>query len=178
MSPVDMWTESSQNIGANNLFTAEGYEVRLLWREDEVKLPKNFFSAMEQLKSLEQHLHKADKLQKRYQEIIETDVKAGYVSKVEQVEFNVNRDKLQFLLPNYPVFNPHKDKKIRIVCDTAADYRFVALKNKIFPGPDLLRTLIGMIFRFQEHQIALSDDIEAMFLHVDVQEMTVGAYKL
>ena len=33
-------------------FTSERYEVGLLWREEEVKLPNNFYSAMGQLSSL------------------------------------------------------------------------------------------------------------------------------
>ena len=77
-------------------FTGEGYEVGLLWREDEVKLPNNFYSAKGQLKSLERRQQKDDMLQKRYQKIIDTDVKAGYVRKVQQVELNETRDKLQW----------------------------------------------------------------------------------
>ena len=44
----------------------------------------------------------------------------------------------------------------------------VALNDKLLPGPDLLQSLIGIIFRFREHQIALSADIEAIFLQVAV----------
>ena len=55
----------------------EIYEVGLLWREDEVKLPNNFYSAMGQLKSLERRLQKDETLNKRYQETIDTDVNAG-----------------------------------------------------------------------------------------------------
>ena len=43
-------------------FTGERYEVGLLWREEEVKLPNNFYSAMGQLKSLERRLQKDDML--------------------------------------------------------------------------------------------------------------------
>ena len=35
-------------------------------------------------------------------------------------------------------------------------------------GPDLLQNLVGIIFRFREHPIALKADIEAMFLQVKV----------
>ena len=43
-------------------FTGERFEVGLLWREDEMKFPNNFQSAMGQLKSLEGLPHRADKL--------------------------------------------------------------------------------------------------------------------
>ena len=56
-------------------FNGERYEVGILWREDEVKLPNHFYSAMGQLKSLERHLQKDETLKKRYQETIDTDVR-------------------------------------------------------------------------------------------------------
>ena len=149
-------------------FNGERYEVGLLWREDEVKLPNNFYSAMGQLKSLERRLQKDETLKKRYQETIDTDVNAGYVRKVDQAELNETKDKLQWYLPHHPVINPHKPEKVRRVCNAAAKYQGVALNDKLLPGPDLLQSLIGIIFRFREHQIALSADIETMFLQVAV----------
>ena len=147
-------------------FTAERCEVGLLWREDEVNLSKKLYSAMGQLKSLERRLQKDDMLQKRYQETIDTDVKASYVRKVQQVELNETRDKLQWYLPHHPVINPHKPEKVRRVCSAAAKYQGVALNDKLLSGPDLLQSPIGIIFRFRELLIALSANIEAMFLQV------------
>ena len=60
-----------------------------------MKLPNNFYSAMGKLMSLERRLQKDDTLRKRYQEPIDTDIKAGYVRKVEPVELNETRDNLQ-----------------------------------------------------------------------------------
>ena len=106
-------------------FNGERYEVGLLWREDEVKLPNNFYSAMGQLKSLERRLQKDEALKKRYQETIDTDVNAGYVRKVDQAELNETKDKLQWYLPHHPVINPHKPEKVRRVCNAAAKYQGV-----------------------------------------------------
>ena len=72
---------------------------------------------MRQLKSLERRLQKDDILRKRYQETIDTDVKAGYVRKVQQVELNETSDTLQWYLPHHPVIKPHKSKKFRRVCN-------------------------------------------------------------
>ena len=54
------------------------------------------------------------------------------------------------------------------MCNAAAKYQGVALNDTLLPGPDLLQSLIGIIFRFREHQIALSADIEAIILQVAV----------
>ena len=123
---------------------------------------------MGQLKFLERRPHKDDMLQKCYQETIDTDVKAGYVRRVEQVELNKTRDKLQWYLPHHTVINPHKPEKVRKLCNALAKYQGVALNDKFLSGPDLLQIMIGIIFRFREHQIALSADIEAMFLQASV----------
>ena len=123
---------------------------------------------MGQLKSLERGLQKNERLLKRYQKTNDTDVNAGYVRKVDQTELNENRNRLQWYLPYHPVINPHKPEKVRKVCNAAAKYECVALNVKLISEPDLLQSLIGIIFRFQEHQIALSAHIEAMFLQVAV----------
>ena len=133
-----------------------------------MKLPNHFYSAMGQLKSLERRLQKEETLKKRYQESIDTDVIAGYVRKDDVAELNETKDKLQWYVSHHPVINPHKPKKVRRVCNAAAKYQSVALNDKLLSGPDLLKSLIGIIFRFREHQIALSADIEAMFLQVAV----------
>ena len=86
----------------------EKFEVGHLWREDEVKLPNIFYSAMRQLKSIERRLQKDETLKKRYQETIDTDVNTRYVPKVDQTEVNKTRDKLQWYLPHHPVINQHK----------------------------------------------------------------------
>ena len=149
-------------------FNGKRYEVGLLWREDEFKLPNNFYSAMGQLKSLERLLQKHETLKKRHQETIDTDVNAGYVRKVDQAELNETKDKLQWYLRHHPVIKPHKPEKVRRVCNAAAKYQGVARNDKLLSRADLLQSLIAIIFRFREHPIASSADIEAMFLQVAV----------
>ena len=102
-------------------FNGERFEVGLQWREDEVKLPINFYSAMGQLKSLERRLQKDETLKKRYQETIHTDVNAGYIRKVDQAELNETKDILQWYLPHHSVIKPNKPEKVRRVCNAAAN---------------------------------------------------------
>ena len=53
-------------------FNGERYEVGLLWRENEVKLPNNLYSAMGQLKSLERRLQKDEALKKFQMSTLDT----------------------------------------------------------------------------------------------------------
>ena len=57
---------------------------------------------------------------------------------------------------------------IRRVCNAASKYKEVCLNDKLIAGTDLLHGLIGTIFRFREGPIALTADIESMFLQVQV----------
>ena len=118
---------------------------------------------MGQFRPLGSRLQKNDTLPKRYRVTIDTYIKAGYVRKVDQNEWIDTRDKLQWYLPHNFLINPHKPEKIRQVCNTAAKYQRVALNHKPISGPDLLQSLMGIIFRFRELQRALSADIQATF---------------
>ena len=128
----------------------------------------NFYSAIGQLKSLERCLQEDETLKKRYQETTDTDVNASYVRKIDQTELNETKDKLRWYLSHHPVINPHKPEKPRRLCNAAVKYQGVALNHRLLSEPDLLQCLIGIIFRFREPPIALSADIEAMFLQVAV----------
>ena len=57
-----------------------------------------------------------------------------------------------------------------MVFTAVTKHQNVALNDKFLSGTDLLQSLIGIIFRFREHQIALSADMEAMFLQVAVRK--------
>ncbi|XP_075260006.1 uncharacterized protein LOC142351745 [Convolutriloba macropyga] len=117
-------------------FTGERYEVGLLWREGEVKLPNNFYSAMGQLRSLEQRLQKDVMFRKCYHDTTDTEVKARYVPKVQQIELNETRGKLQLYLPHHPFVNSHKPEKIRKVCKAAAKYQGDKEVNSQIPEAD------------------------------------------
>ena len=73
-------------------------------------------------------------------------------------------------MPHHPVLNPNKPGKVRRVCNAASKYKEVCLNDKLLAGPDLLHGLIGTVFRFREGAIALTADIELMFLQMQVPE--------
>ena len=67
-----------------------------------------------------------------------------------------------------PCAEPEQTGKVRRVCNAASKFRGVSLIDNLIAGPDLLQSLIGIIFRFREKQTELTADVEAMFLHVKV----------
>ena len=76
----------------------------------------------------------------------------------------------EWYFPHHPVLNPNEPGKVRGACNAAAKYKDICLNDKLLAGIDPLHGLIGTIFRFREGPIALTADIESMFLQVQVPE--------
>ena len=150
-------------------FTGERYEVGMLWSEPEPNLPNNYSSALGQLYSLERRFQRDPNLKNLYQQSIDTDVEKGFLKILDESEVKGTFGK-EWYLPHHPVLNPNKPGKVRRVCNAASKYKEVCLNDKLLAGPDLLHGLIGAIFRFREGPIALTADIESMFLQVQVPE--------
>ena len=149
-------------------FDGERYEVGLLWKNAKLHLPNNYSSAVSQLKSLERRLEKNVNLKQRYKETIDVDVQKGFVRILDEAELENTKSDLQWYVPHLPVLNPNKPDKVRRVCNAASKFGGVSLNDNLMAGPDLLQSLIGIIFRFREKEIALTADVEAMFLQVKV----------
>ena len=144
------------------------YQVGMLWAEDESQLPNNYFSALVQLKSLERRLEKDAELKERYAQTIKDDFSKGYIVRVNKVDcFNMKNTR-EWYLPHHPVVHPHKPGKVRRVLNGASKFQGQSLNNALLTGPDLLQSLIHILFRFRQHQHAVSADIEGMFLQVGV----------
>ena len=72
-------------------------------------------------------------------------------------------------LPYHPVFNPKKPDKIKVVFDVAAKNKGQSLISSLYTGPDLLNSLIGVLLRFRNNNIAIVADVEVMFHLVRVK---------
>ena len=157
-------------------FTGERYEVGMLWSEPEPNLPNNYGSALSQLHSLERRFRRDPNLKSLYQQSIDADVEKGFVKILNESEIKGTFGK-EWYLPHHPVLNPNKPGQIRRVCNAASKYKEVCLNEKLIAGPNLLHGLVGTIFRFREEPIALTADIESMFLQVQVPEQDRSALR-
>ena len=141
----------------------------MLWSEPEPNLSHNYSSALGQLHSLERRFQRDPNLKSLYQQSIDTDVEKGFVKILKGSQAKGTFGK-EWYLPHHPVLNPNKSGKVRRVCNAASKYKKVCLNDKLLAGPYPLHGLIGTIFRFREGPIALTADIESMFLQVQVPE--------
>ena len=146
----------------------ERYEVGLLWAEDKPSLPNNYFLAYQQFLSMEKRLAKDVELKTAYKATIEKDLERNFVRRLDDTETSETENAMQWYLPHHPVKHPHKPGKVRRVCNAASKFKGFSLNDKLLSGPDLIRNLVGIVFRFGEHEIAMTADIESMFLQVAV----------
>ena len=157
-----------QMLKQTTKFDGERYEVGLLWKRRDPFLPNNYSSALSQTKSLDFRLEKKPELKKLYQDTIKVDVEKGFVKILKQEQLEATKLEKQWYVPHHPVQNPNKPGKVRRVCNAASKFRGTSLNDNLLTGPDLLQNLIGIIFRFREQRVAITADIEAMFLQVKV----------
>ena len=69
-------------LETTSIHDGERYSVGMLWVEDDVVLPNNYYSSLVQLKSLEKRLAKDESLKERYAATIKKDLDKGYVIKI------------------------------------------------------------------------------------------------
>ena len=96
------------------------------------------------------------------------DVKKGFGRFLDETELENTRTDLQWYVPHLAVLNPNKPDKVRLVCNAASKFGSISPNDNLMAASDLLQSLIEIIFRFTENQIALTADIEAMFRQVKV----------
>ena len=102
--------------------------------------------------------------------IIREDLEKSYlitVADAHKVEQRLNKE---WYLPHRPAINPNKPGKLRRVLNGAAKFHGTSLNKSFLTGPDLLQNLINVLLRFLQHQLALSADIEGVFLQVGVPD--------
>jgi hypothetical protein len=151
------------------LFEDGHYKLGLPWRSDDLKLPNNLALAHARLNQLKNKLSRDRELHTMYTATVDDYIEKGYAKRLE----NENKDdstRSVWYLPHHPVQNENKPGKVRVVFDCAAKYKGVSLNSNLLQGPDLMNSLVGVLIRFRQENVALTADIEAMFHQVRVQE--------
>ena len=142
------------------------YEIGLPWKGDPPRLENNRSQAESRLQMLKKRLQRDAILREKYQDFMNDLLCKNYAKRLP------NEDQSQkdaWYLPHHPVFHPQKPDKVRVVFDCSAQYRGTSLNDQLLQGPDLTNTLVGVLTRFRQEQVAFMSDIEAMFYQVQVR---------
>ena len=142
------------------------YVLPLPFRNANIKLPNNKVAAEQRLRSLGRRLSRDKKLHEEYTQGIKKLIDKGYARIA-----NISQDKegKVWYIPHHAVHNPNKDKP-RVAFDCSSKFKDRCLNNELIQGPDLTNSMVGVLLRFREEDVAVMADIEAMHLRVQVPE--------
>ncbi|XP_055622739.1 uncharacterized protein LOC129766247 [Toxorhynchites rutilus septentrionalis] len=149
-------------------FTGTRFETGLLWRYDEVRLPDSRAMAMRRFQCLEKRLMRDASLAAVLQQKISDYLRKGYIRKLSEEEL-IRPNRRTWYLPVFPVKNPNKPGKIRIVWDAAATAFGKSLNSFLLTGPDQLASLFSILIQFRERAIGLTGDLREMFHQVSIR---------
>ncbi|XP_071950072.1 uncharacterized protein [Antedon mediterranea] len=156
--------QALQMMQASTKFKNGHYQVSMPWKSPPEEFPNNKAVALKRLNLLKSRLIKDSTLHTKYTKFMNDLLLKGYAEKALQ------KDQPRWYLPHHPVLNPQKPGKVRVVFDGSAKYQGVCLNDKLYQGPDLTNTLVGVLLRFRLGPIAFAADIEKMFYQVKVGE--------
>ena len=88
----------------------------MLWSDDNIHLPDNFYASLVQFKSLGKRLENDLNLKTQYASDIRSDVEKGYVVAVSPQDSKHRSDR-EWYVRHHPVLNPNKPGKVRRVLD-------------------------------------------------------------
>ncbi|XP_055906876.1 uncharacterized protein LOC129942102 [Eupeodes corollae] len=141
------------------------FVVPLLWKFANKEMPDSRLMAERRLICLEKKMLKDMELSKKLDFQIEDYVKKQYARKLTIAELQAHVSPVWYL-PVFPVINPNKPGKVRMVWDAAARVGNISLNSMLFSGPDIVPSLFSVLFRFRERKIAICADIQEMFHQV------------
>jgi hypothetical protein len=145
------------------------YEVGMLWKDEDIRLPNNHRMALKRLEYLKARLQKDENLLYQYRKKIDEYVAKGYATKLTTDEAATTSSKTWYL-PHHPVFHPNKPGKVRIVFDAAAKFEGTSLNDNLLHGPNLANNVVDVLLRFRQEKVAVMADIQEMFHQVRVPE--------
>ncbi|XP_015756454.1 PREDICTED: uncharacterized protein LOC107335914 [Acropora digitifera] len=145
------------------------WEMPLPFRHKDVKMPNNRSQTLNRLNGLIRTLRRKPQKEKDNIEFIQGSLDKGHTSPVPlgSIRGESESGKVWYL-PHFGVYDPKKPTQIRVVY-SSAEYSDVSLNKELLPGPDLINSFLGVLFRFRRETSAIMCDIEQMFhsSHVD-----------
>ncbi|XP_043220532.1 uncharacterized protein LOC122380948 [Amphibalanus amphitrite] len=127
-------------------------EMPLPLKDEKLRLPNNRTAAMQRLKGLKAKLVRNESYRRDYVGFMEATLAKGYAEEVPNEELKVNDGRVWYI-PHHGIYHPQKDK-IRVVFDCSAAYEGHALNSCLLQGPDLTRSLTGILCRFRKQPVA------------------------
>ena len=142
------------------------YSIGLPLKNKEVKMPNNRAVAEQRALNMKKKLQRNQTFKEDYVSFMNDVINKGYAVKVPDEELKRSDGKVWFI-PHHGVYHPKK-QKIRVVFDCGASYQGTTLNEQLLQGPDMTSSLVDVLTRFRQEQVAVMADVESMFHQVKV----------
>lgn len=133
------------------------------WIKDPADLPDNRRVALFMLYSTERRLGKNTQHATVYDNQVRDMVQRGVAHKLTKEELINYKGPIHYI-SHHEVLKPDsKSTPVRIVFNSSANYMGHILNEYWAKGPDLLNSLLGILVRFRENEVAFIGDIKKMY---------------
>lgn len=159
--------EVHQKFLKNLKFIDNRYQISLPFKSnpETLPIPSNFGLAWGRLRSTLNFLKSKPDLLKKYNSIIDEQIKLNIIEPVKN--YNFFTPPLCYL-PHQPVIRQDKGK-IRIVFDGSAHTaQNLSINDCLYAGPLILPNLVGILLRFRIPKYVIVSDIEKAFLQISI----------
>lgn len=146
-----------------------GYECPLTWKEGEPNLENNRKMAEKAAESNYWRFLKNPEYEEACMKALQKTLDSGYARKLKPEEID-NPPQQYYLIPFGVYKKSSKEKKLRMVFNSAAKYKGKSLNDSLLAGPALQNPLPSVLTKFREGAIAFTSDVEAMFSRIRMNE--------
>lgn len=144
------------------------YSIALPLRYKHIQMPNNRKMAEQRALNLKRKFEKNPSFHAEYSTFMSNIIDKGYAVRVPDEHLSRDDGKVWYL-PHHGVYHPKKHK-LRVVFDCGASYQGTTLNDQLLQGPNLTSSLLGVITRFRQEEVAVMADVEAMFHQVKVPD--------
>jgi ribonuclease HI/transposase InsO family protein len=153
------------------------YEIGLMWKSEQVRLPDNRKVALRRMFSQERRFEHDPEYARKYNAVIEEYINLGHARYLSKEEAEKRSDKTWYLPHHGVVSATSTTTKVRVVFDGASEFQGTSLNKNMLRGPNLLNNLVGVALRARKYRVAVCSDIEKMYHQVLVPEHEQDAYR-
>ena len=146
-------------LQSTSRYLDNAWEVGLPWKDDCLNLPNSRPVAFRRLQLLEKRLDRDPRYADMYYREMNRFIDQGFAEKVD----SENKGNRIWYLPHFRVQNANKPGKVRLVFDAAAKTAKTSLNDLLLSGPDLLKSLLGVLMRFREFSVAIKGTSKICF---------------
>ncbi|XP_041453627.1 uncharacterized protein LOC121406824 [Lytechinus variegatus] len=157
-------------IRASSQKKGKQWEIGYPWQRDPNELPDNKSQAVKILESTEKRLYRNPEHAEAYNKQIHELEEMGFAKKLTAADIEKYEGPVHYISHHAVVRPEKKSTPIRIVFNSSASYQGHRLNEYWMKGPDLLNSLVGVLLRFRENEVALCGDISKMYHRVSIPE--------